>query len=124
MDSVAKTDQRVVMICRRFAERGVGVRSAVPAFTGLYPFFNGYGNWEIFATDPCLLASGDDATIQVWSTLAFNRSVPRQLVLTTGADKVSIYDSPARYTAVYVEDSKLWVHRRYVSYVKNFTTPS
>jgi hypothetical protein len=57
--------------CRDFADhfRGTGrsVDEAIPAFSGLYPFFGGTGTWELLFTRHRLLARRG-ATLLVWQS--------------------------------------------------------
>jgi hypothetical protein len=48
------------------SQAGVVVDGAVPAFTGLYPFYDGIGAWELTFTRRRFLA-WDGNTVQLWA---------------------------------------------------------
>jgi hypothetical protein len=104
-----------------FARRGVVVMSAVPTFTGVYPFFGGWGNWELLFTRHRLLARTADG-IQEWS--AWGGPTPgRLLKRDDAAELLVVVRRRRRYDRVLVAGRRFWVHRRYRQTVTAWASP-
>jgi hypothetical protein len=105
-----------------FARRRVVVLSAVPAFTGVYPFFGGWGNWELLFTRHRLLARTADG-IQDWS--ARGGPTPGRLLREDNTAEVLVVVRPRRrYDRVLVAGRRFWVHRRHRQTVTAWTSPA
>lgn len=104
-----------------FAQRGVTVLSAVPAFTGLYPVFGGSGTWELLFTRHRLLARTADG-VQEWS--AWRGPTPARLLgREDAAEVLVIVGRRRRYDRVLVAGRRFWVHRRYRQSVRAWASP-
>lgn len=103
------TRQRITDTLRRHA--GHHVDDAIPAFSGLYPLHNGYGNWELFFTRARII-SRTGTRLAVWS--AYTGEVPaKQLssdALSALVLEVGPQDEPARrYGRVAIGAKHYWV---------------
>ncbi len=96
---------------RRFNEAGVQVDDAVPVFTGLYPRFGGFGNFELLFTQTRILALIGDQ-VQLWR--AASGPMPTTIL---GAYPLAEITFPLsdrrRYDLVRLGDRQMWIHRCY-----------
>lgn len=90
----------------------------VPAFTGLYPFFRGWGDWELLFTRHRLLTLCED---QVLEGVARGGHVRGQLLREDHAPQVELAVSRRRYDRLRVAGRTFWVHRRYRDAVQQRT---
>lgn len=104
-------DDDQAVLRRRFQAVRVNVDQVVPAFSGLYPLFGGYGNWELLFTRDRLIARSGDR-LDLWA--GGSRSGPGRHVRTYSLqDMVIIRAGGRRYGRVQLGDERLWIHRRY-----------
>lgn len=113
----ARAARQTELLVGRFCQGGVTVTDAVPAFAGMYPTFNGFGDWELLFTRwrVLALAAGD---VQVWS--AWTGPTPRKLLASADRQAVSVKRGRRRYSRVIVACHRLWVHRRDLASVERW----
>jgi hypothetical protein len=100
------------LLIRRFGHCGAMVDDAVPAFTGMYPAFNGFGTWELLFTRWRILALAQNK-VQVWT--AWTGPTPKRLVTSADRHKIDVAPTSASYARVTVARSRLWVHSRHLA---------
>jgi hypothetical protein len=106
---------------RRFADIGVTALEAVPAFTGLYPFMGGYGNFELLFTRHRLLVRTVNA-VQVWS--AWSGPTPIKLLAAAQPETIVISGARHEYTRVRVTAQRLWVFEGYLDTIARWAVAS
>lgn len=102
----------------QYARQGVNVVGAVPAFTGMYPLFGAWGNWELLFTRHRLLARTAEG-MQEW-TARTGQSPGRLLNEDKGAS-VELALGRRRYDRVLIAGRPFWVHRRYRRTVQDWS---
>jgi hypothetical protein len=90
---------------------GVG---QVPAFTGLYPLFGGWGNWELLFTRHRLLTRAG-GRLQEWVALS---GQTRGRLLREDPLPVIQVSERRRYDRVLVDGRAFWIHRRHRATVR------
>jgi hypothetical protein len=95
---------------RRFAESGVQIEDAVFAFSGMYPTFGGYGNYELLFTRQRLIAKTSQG-LGVW--VAYTGPTPTKPLGTYSISQFSIVDHGGRYPRVLLGNKKFWVPEGY-----------
>lgn len=103
-------DDEQALLRRRFQAVRVDVDEVVPAFSGLYPLFGGYGNWELlFTRDRLITRAGD--RIDLWA--GGGRSGPGRHLRTFSPQDITVAPtSSRRYHRVEIGDERLWIRSK------------
>lgn len=117
----AHRDVGALPLAQRFAESGVIVSDAVPAFAGMYPVLGGFGftygylepllvRWRVLA-----LAGGK---AQVWT--AWTGPTPKNLLRSVEVTDLEVRPGRRRYQRVRVGGYALWVHREHLPSIQSW----
>lgn len=109
MDKDAWDGRQTELLIRRFGQSGATVDDAVPAFSGMYPAFNGFGNWELLFTRWRILALAA-GEVQVWT--AWTGPTPKKLLASADRHDLVVERGHLACSRVTVAGHRQWVHRR------------
>jgi hypothetical protein len=119
--TVGRTPDRSARdIAGSFRGTGTAVDEAIPAYSGLYPFFGGTGTWELLFTRHRLLARVG-ARVLVWN--CYTGPSPTRQLMQAPLSALVVTAPPApsdpqrRYGQVSVGGKRFWVPGEYWSVV-------
>jgi hypothetical protein len=111
-------DNEQAALRHRFRAVRVDVDQVVPAFSGLYPLFGGYSNWELVYTRDRLIARSG-ARLDLWA--GGSRSGPGRRIHTYSLQDIVVTQVGRwRYGRVRLGDKRLWIHARYQPLVEEW----
>jgi hypothetical protein len=93
----------------QFLKMGVKVDQALPAWSGLRPFFGGYLNWNVLFTRWRVLAWRGQS-VELWTRWS---GLPSKRLVTVPADQVALLRSGGRYDLIAVGSKRVWVPSQY-----------
>lgn len=92
-------------LVEQFRRMGVRVDRAIPAWSGMRPFFGGYLNWNVLFTRWRVLAWRGE-TVELWTRWS---GLPSKVLLTVSANEVALVRLGRRYDRIGVGRERVWV---------------
>jgi hypothetical protein len=102
----AQEDEQLV---EQFRQMGVKVDHALPAWSGMRPFFGGYLNWNLLFTRWRVLAWRGE-TVELWTRWS---GLPSRVLLTIPANEVVLLHLGRGYDRVGLGRKRVWVPSHY-----------
>jgi hypothetical protein len=93
----------------QFRQMGVKVDQALPAWSGMRPFFGGYLNWNVAFTRWRVLA-WRGASVELWTRWS---GLPSKRLVTVPVDQVALLRSGRSYDRIAVGSKRVWVLSQY-----------